>query len=91
MYHVSFSTLLICILTLTAHAAPTPDTIIEYKKVGDVSLSLHIFNPPNHKATDKTPAIVFFFGGGWVGGSASHFYPQSEYLASRGMVAICAD
>lgn len=34
---------------------------------------------------------MFFFGGGWVGGSASHFYPQSQYLADRGMVAICAE
>ena len=78
-------------LPVIVHADPTPDSKVEYKKIGDISLKLHIFNPPNHKATDKTPAIVFFFGGGWVGGSASHFYPQSEYLASRGMVAICAE
>lgn len=72
-------------------AEVVPDRIIEYKQVGDSKLTLHVFNPPSHKASDKTPAIVFFFGGGWKGGAPSHFYGQSKHLASRGMVAICAD
>lgn len=72
-------------------AAETPDRIVLYKAIGDVKLALHIFNPLDHKASDKRPAIVFFFGGGWNGGTPKQFYPQSEYLASRGMVAICAD
>ncbi len=29
-------------------------------------------------------------GGGWTGGDTSQFYAQAKYLASRGMVAICA-
>ncbi len=70
---------------------PVPSEIVTYKTVGDVSLTLHIFNPADHKPSDKTPAIVFFFGGGWNGGTPGQFYKQSEYLASRGMVAICAD
>jgi len=72
-------------------AEVTPDKVIEYKTTPQRSLSLHVFNPPNHKAADKTPAIVFFFGGGWKGGDPTHFYGQSKHLASRGMVAICAD
>lgn len=69
-----------------------PSKIVEYKKIKDgENLSLHIFNPPNHKATDKAPAIIFFFGGGWKGGAPKQFYNQSKYLASRGMVAICAE
>ena len=82
--------LLLC-MAITVHADPKPDQIVEYKTVGDVKLTLHIFNPPNHESTNKSPAIVFFFGGGWVSGSPGHFYNQSKYLASRGMVAICAD
>lgn len=65
--------------------------IVEYKQVGESNLTLHIFNPPGHKRSDSIPAIVFFFGGGWKGGAPTHFYKQSEHLASRGMVAICAD
>jgi len=68
-----------------------PDRIIEFKRVGDKVLQLHVFNPPGHQASDKTPAMVFFFGGGWVGGSPSQFYRQSAYLASRGMVAVSAE
>jgi acetyl esterase len=68
-----------------------PDLVVVYKQIGDVVLNLHIFNPPNHPPTNHTPAIVFFFGGGWTGGSPSQFYNQSAHLASRGMVAICAE
>jgi acetyl esterase/lipase len=62
-----------------------------YKRVGDVELRLHIFEPQGHKTSNKSPAIVFFFGGGWNSGSPIQFVKQSEYLASRGMVAIVAD
>ncbi len=68
-----------------------PDQVVIYKKVGDTELHLHLFNPPGHKAPDKTPAIVFFFGGGWNGGTPSQFYNQAAYFASRGMVAISAE
>lgn len=76
---------------LCAFGKETPDQVIEYKTVEGKNLSLHVFKPQNHKAGDKTPAIVFFFGGGWNGGSPSQFYNQSRYLASRGIVAICAE
>jgi len=62
-----------------------------YKTVGDTKLNLYIYNPPNHKPTDKTPAIVFFFGGGWTNGSPTQFEYHCQHLASRGMVAITAD
>ena len=38
----------------------------------------------------KRPAIIFFFGGGWVGGSPKQFYPFSRHLAEKGMIAISA-
>jgi acetyl esterase/lipase len=39
----------------------------------------------------KSPAIVFFFGGGWSTGDPEQFYPQCKYFASRGMVAMSAE
>ncbi len=74
----------------------TPDQIIPFKQTtnstgGPVTLNLQIFTPPGHKPSHQRPAIVFFFGGGWVDGSPSQFHPQCEYLASRGMVAISAE
>ena len=62
-----------------------------YKTVGDVKLKMYIYNPAGHVAADKKPVIVFFFGGGWKGGSPKQFQKQSEYLASRGMVAMSAE
>ena len=75
---------------------PKPTKEIIYKttknaKGAEVQLKLHVFLPDGHKASDKRAAIVFFFGGGWVGGSPSQFYTHSEYLASRGMVAMSAE
>ena len=75
----------------TAQEKPAPDEILTYKKIGDVELTLHIFNPPAHTPADKAPAIVFFFGGGWKNGAPTAFYRQSAVLAEKGIVAICAD
>ncbi len=68
----------------------TPNKLIEYKNIDGISLSLHVFNPKGHKASDNRPAIVFFHGGGWNQGHPSHFYRQSQHLANKGMVAISA-
>ncbi|MBL7141286.1 MAG: hypothetical protein ISS74_10295, partial [Planctomycetes bacterium] len=51
---------------------PQPAKRILFKTAADakgnkVELHLHVFLPEGHKATDKRPAVVFFFGGGWVG------------------------
>ena len=72
-------------------AEPKPDKVISYKKIDGHDLKLHIFNPPGHKASDKSPAIVLFHGGGWKNGHPRTFYHQAKYLASRGMVAICPE
>jgi acetyl esterase/lipase len=61
-----------------------------YRKVGDTELKVWIFEPAQ-KSAKPLPAIVFFFGGGWTGGSPTQFEPQSRHLASRGMIAIVAD
>ena len=59
-----------------------------YKKAGDRELRVHIEKPAAWKAGDQHPAIVFYFGGGWLGGTPNQFQSQSEYLATRGMVGI---
>ena len=60
-----------------------------YKKVAGRSLHAHVLTPPDWKATDKRPALVFYHGGGWVAGNPAGFIKeQGAYLASRGMVVI---
>ncbi len=61
-----------------------------YKNIGEVALSLYIFEPASGPKSGR-PAIVFFFGGGWNNGSPAQFEQQCRHLASRGMVAITAD
>ena len=61
-----------------------------YRKIGETELKVWIFDPAQ-KSAKPLPAIVFFFGGGWTGGSPTQFEPQSRHLASRGMIAIVAD
>ena len=69
-----------------------PDSRAEvYKTIGDVKLKIYIYEPKSHKAGVKRPAIVFFFGGGWRGGTPKQFQEHCRYLASKGMVAMTAD
>ncbi len=87
---------LACLACLCAVAAVAqerefkPDKQIVFKSFEDDPLELNVFLPEGWTADDKRPAIVFFFGGGWVGGSPTQFFPQSRYLSSRGMVAVSA-
>jgi acetyl esterase/lipase len=62
-----------------------------YREVNGVKLNAYIFTPPNHRSSARRPAVLFFFGGGWKGGSPGQFLPQSLYLVQRGMVAIPCD
>ncbi len=80
--------LFLLLATFPAFAETRTET---YKTIGDVKLDLTIQLPDGWKAEDKRPAIVFFFGGGWSGGSTTQFENQARYLASRGMVAMAAD
>ncbi len=74
-------------------AAPAPPQVktMAYKTVGQKELKIYIHYPPGWKASDKRPAIIFFFGGGWTSGRVEQFEPQAEYFASRGLVAARAD
>jgi acetyl esterase/lipase len=57
-----------------------PQKTLTYKKVGKVELTLDVFNPEPHASTDKRPAIIFFFGGGWAGGDSKTVLPAGEGL-----------
>ncbi|WP_141675481.1 alpha/beta hydrolase [Formosa haliotis] len=68
----------------------TPEKII-YKIVKGDTLTMELYKPNGFKKRKKYPALVFFFGGGWVGGSVDQFRPQAEYFASRGMLTVLVD
>ncbi len=62
-----------------------------YKTLGEREIPLHVHYPDGWKKSDKRPVIVFFFGGGWTGGSVQQFREQAEYFATRGLVTAIAD
>ena len=75
--------------------APQPVTIEGaathvYKSIDGIDLRSHVFAPAETKVAPRA-AIVFFFGGGWIGGTVQQFVPQAKHFAQRGMVAIVAD
>ncbi|HUX17055.1 MAG TPA: alpha/beta hydrolase, partial [Phycisphaerae bacterium] len=85
--------LMVCVLAgLLVAAAKSPKEPVGkpyvYKMVDGRELKLYVVTPPDGKASDKRSAIVFFHGGGWVGGPLSQFNEHSRYLATRGMVAV---
>jgi acetyl esterase len=76
-----------CLLLLPTFAPAASEERV-YKKVEGKELKLLVDKPPGWTAADKRPAIVFFFGGGWVGGTPKQFERHSAYFASRGMVGV---
>src|SRR5262245_25583025 len=75
-----------------AAAADEPATrTFTYKTIKEGPLEIVVHYPPGWKESDRRPAIVFFFGGGWTNGRITQFETQAEHLARRGMVAARAD
>ena len=78
-------------LLLSAKEAIKPSNKAVYKTVDSSELKLHIFNPEGHQSSDRRPAIIFFFGGGWNGGTPKQHYPHCQHLAKLGIVAMAAE
>lgn len=69
-----------------------PNAEVEvYKRVNGEDLNAYIFFPENHQPENPTGAILFFFGGGWTGGTPEQFAAHCEYFSKRGLVAIACD
>ena len=67
-----------------------PEVFI-YKKIDTTTLSLNIYYPAELRKNKTYPAIIFFFGGGWINGKITQFERHAKYFASRGMIAVLAD
>jgi acetyl esterase/lipase len=61
----------------------------EYRVGQGRTMRLFVFSPPG--ATRPSPAILFFFGGGWRTGDVRAFEGQARTLAAHGMIAALAD
>ncbi len=91
--------LLVCILVLLAGGTlmlPAVVTVprVERHRYGDAAnrpLELECFFPTEAHPSDRRPAILFFFGGGFWTWNIQQFASQADYFARRGMVTILVD
>lgn len=84
--------LIVCVLFAVSgvlSAAPPGEKHI-YKQIDGHELAIYVTRPENLSPEDERPAILFFHGGGWVGGSPGQFTEHAKYFASRGLVCFQA-
>jgi acetyl esterase/lipase len=62
-----------------------------YKTIQGSDLRLHVFSPAGHAPGSRSPAAVFFFGGGWLFGDIRRYQTQATHLALRGLVTVLVD
>lgn len=62
-----------------------------YKTTPQGNLELKVYLPKDKSKNNSRPVVLFFFGGGWIGGGINHFQKQAEYFAKRGMVATLVE
>ncbi len=55
---------------------------------GGHELTADLFLPPA-EFSGLRPAMLYIYGGGWQGGTPSHFYRQAGRLAAKGIVGVC--
>jgi acetyl esterase/lipase len=79
------------IVTILAHSHCFSQEKILYKQVDTTKLFIEVYHPDKMDATQKYPAIVFFFGGGWNEGTYKQFEPHAKYFSQRGMVCFLVD
>lgn len=63
---------------------------VVYKKTDQGSLELQLY-VPRHTPAENRPAMLYFFGGGWVEGRVTQFQRQARYMARAGLLVVCAD
>jgi acetyl esterase/lipase len=62
-----------------------------FREASPEPVRLHVFKPANWQATDKRPAFVWFYGGGFVRGTAAQSAGWARRAAKDGMVGIAPD
>lgn len=85
---LAFLTMGLILLSPQVSAAKPEGTPYTFKTVENRELKLYVTKPKQWQASDQRPAIVFFHGGGWVGGAPGQFTEHSKYFASRGVVCF---
>ncbi len=82
----------ICVLSLLVSVTiSSAQEVFLYKTIDTTDLFMEIRYPEQMNPSKEYPALVFFFGGGWVSGSRAQFEHQAAYFAKRGLVCFLVD
>ncbi len=64
-------------------SSATAQENVMYKQIDTTKLIMEVHRPAMIESGQKYPAMVFFFGGGWKGGSLKHFEPHAEVFLKK--------
>jgi acetyl esterase/lipase len=64
---------------------------ILFKQIDTVKLYMEVYRPKFIDTSKYTPAMVFFFGGGWSSGERSQFIHHANYFSKRGLTCFLVD
>lgn len=79
------------VIALINSTIGTAQQKILYKQIDSTQLFLEVYYPKQVEATKTYPAMIFFFGGGWVSGDRSSFINHANHFSKRGLVCFLAD
>jgi acetyl esterase len=84
-----FSTLMISIIFSSSICSAQEQYL--YKQIDTTNLFIEVYYPDQVDSSINYPAMVFFFGGGWIGGDRAHFINHAKYFSKRGLVCFLVD
>ena len=79
------------IIALSACSTAFSQEQIVYKQIDTTTLSMEIYYPEGMDEARNYPAMVFFYGGGWKGGSIKQFEPHAKHYSQNGMICFLVD
>ncbi|WP_296700442.1 alpha/beta hydrolase [Algoriphagus sp.] len=88
---MNFKSLFSFILYLFSIQIVFAQEVFLYKEIDTTKLYMEVLYPNQMDSSQTYPALVFFFGGGWNGGTRAHFEHQAEYFAKRGLICFLVD
>jgi len=89
MFSKAFFTLIFSLILLNTICSAQEQVV--YKEVSATKLMMDVYCPDKIDSSKVYPAMVFFFGGGWVGGDRFQFINQAKYFSKRGLICFLVD
>lgn len=80
----------LCVIFLNSISLTGQEKIL-CKEVDSIKLFIETYYPTHFNSEKTYPAMVFFFGGGWVSGNRTQFLQQAKDLSQEGIICFLAD